>query len=84
LSIYFNCGRDDEFGFENSIGNFQAEAIEHEYHLYPGNHDAGYFLAHLGEARCFTRVFSQRESSSAGFSEGTPAYKLNPSRTHRV
>src|ERR1700690_3703500 len=54
LSIYFNCGRDDEFGFEKGAAELhrqlQAEGIQHEYHLYPGNHGAEYFLAHLGEA----------------------------------
>ncbi len=54
LSIYFNCGRDDEFGFDRGAEELhrqlQAEGIQHEYHLYPGNHGAEYFLAHLGEA----------------------------------
>ena len=62
LSIYFNCGRDDEFGFEKGAAELhrqlQAEGIQHEYHLYPGNHDAEYFLAHLGEVMEFhSRVF---------------------------
>jgi S-formylglutathione hydrolase FrmB len=54
LSIYFNCGREDEFGFDRGAEDLhrqlQAEGIRHEYHLYPGNHGAEYFLAHLGEA----------------------------------
>jgi S-formylglutathione hydrolase FrmB len=63
LSIYFNCGREDEFGFDQGAKELhrqlQEEGIEHEYHLYPGNHDAGYFLAHLGEALMFhSRVFA--------------------------
>jgi len=63
LSVYFNCGRDDEFGFDKGAAELhrqlQAESIQHEYHLYPGNHDAGYFLAHLGEALMFhSRVFA--------------------------
>ena len=62
LSIYFNCGRDDEFGFEKGAAELhrqlQAEGIQHEYHLYPGNHGAEYFLAHLGEVMEFhSRVF---------------------------
>jgi S-formylglutathione hydrolase len=63
LLVYFNCGREDEFGFDKGAAKLhrqlQAESIQHEYHLYPGNHDAGYFLAHLGEALMFhSRVFA--------------------------
>jgi S-formylglutathione hydrolase FrmB len=53
LAIYFNCGRDDDFHFE--IGaqaldkQLQSEGIKHEFHLYPGNHSGGFFLALLGE-----------------------------------
>ncbi len=57
LSIYFNCGREDEFGFEKGAAQLhrqlQAEGIQHEFHLYPGNHGAAYFLAHLGETLKF-------------------------------
>jgi S-formylglutathione hydrolase FrmB len=53
LSIYFNCGRDDEYGFEigaNALDRqLQELHIKHEFHLYPGNHGASYFGAHLGE-----------------------------------
>jgi S-formylglutathione hydrolase FrmB len=63
LSIDFNCGREDEFGFDQGAAELhrqlQAEGIEHEYHLYPGNHGAEYFLAHLGEVLKFhARVFA--------------------------
>jgi S-formylglutathione hydrolase FrmB len=62
LSIYFNCGRDDDFGFDKGATELdrqlQVEGIQHEYHLYPGNHGAEYFLAHLGEVMKFhSRVF---------------------------
>jgi len=44
---------------KQALRQLQEEGIEHEYHLYPGNHDAGYFLAHLGEALMFhSRVFA--------------------------
>jgi len=64
LSIYFNCGREDEFGFEKGAAELdrqlQAEDIKHEYHLYPGNHSGVYFLAHLGETLGFhSRVFAR-------------------------
>ncbi len=63
LAIYFNCGREDDFGFENGAEalhrQLQAEGIRHEFHLYPGHHDSEYFLAHLGETLMFhSRVFA--------------------------
>ena len=57
LAIYFNCGRDDEYGFETGAAaldrQLQDEHINHEFHLYPGNHSASYFGAHLGEVMEF-------------------------------
>jgi len=54
LAIYFNCGRNDEYEFEVGAQaldrQLQAEGIRHEFHLYPGDHSAAYFLSHLGEA----------------------------------
>jgi len=62
LAIYFNCGRDDDFGFE--IGaealhrQLDAEGIKHEYHLYPGDHSLTYFMSYIGETLEFhSRVF---------------------------
>jgi len=53
LAIYFNCGRDDEYGFEAGATaldrQLQEEHVKHEFHLYPGGHSASYFGAHLGE-----------------------------------
>jgi S-formylglutathione hydrolase FrmB len=62
LSIYFNCGSKDDFGFNQGAAELhrqlQDEGIQHEYHLYPGNHGGEYFLAHLGEVLKFhARVF---------------------------
>ena len=64
LSIYFNCGDEDEFGFEKGASELhrqlQAEDIKHEFHLYPGDHSAAYFLTHLGETLMFhSRVFAR-------------------------
>jgi S-formylglutathione hydrolase FrmB len=57
LAIYFNCGRDDEYGFEVGATaldrQLQEEHIKHEFHLYPGGHSASYFGAHLGEVMEF-------------------------------
>jgi S-formylglutathione hydrolase FrmB len=63
LSIYFNCGSKDDFGFDQGAEKFhrqlQSEGIPHEYHLYPGNHSGEYFMAHLGEVLKFhSRVFA--------------------------
>jgi len=57
LAINFNCGRDDEYGFETGATaldrQLQEEHIKHEFHLYPGNHSASYFGAHIGEVMEF-------------------------------
>jgi S-formylglutathione hydrolase FrmB len=57
LAIYFNCGRDDEYGFEVGAAaldkQLQEEHIKHGFHLYPGNHNASYFGAHIGEVMEF-------------------------------
>lgn len=52
-AIYINCGQQDEFGFEVGAQALHkqlgSEKIPHEFHLYPGGHNAEYFLSHLGE-----------------------------------
>jgi S-formylglutathione hydrolase FrmB len=57
LAIYFNCGNDDEYDFEVGAAaldkQLTEEHIKHEYHLYPGNHSASYFGAHIGEVMEF-------------------------------
>lgn len=63
LAIYFNCGNADEFGFEKGAAELhrqlQAEGIKHEFHIYPGNHSASYFLEHLPETLKFhSRAFA--------------------------
>ena len=51
VAIYFNCGREDQFEFasgaEDLHRELDAEGIQHEYHLYPGDHSASYFLRHF-------------------------------------
>jgi S-formylglutathione hydrolase FrmB len=63
LAIYFNCGRNDEYGFENGVEalhkQLESQGIKHEYHLYPGNHGSEYFMRHLDEVMEFhSRVFA--------------------------
>ena len=42
MAIYFNCGQDDNYGFEKGAAGLheqlQKEKVEHEYHPYPGDH----------------------------------------------
>ena len=68
LAIYFNCGQQDDFGFEDGAAalhrQLRAEGIKHEYHSYPGDHSLTYFLSHMGEIMEFhSRVFAQPESA---------------------
>jgi len=65
LAIYFNCGQQDDFGFEDGAAaldrQLRAEGIKHEYHSYPGDHSLTYFLSHMGEVMEFhSRVFEQK------------------------
>jgi S-formylglutathione hydrolase FrmB len=62
LAIYFNCGRDDNYGFEKGAAALHEElqklGVKHEYHLYPGDHTLTYFLAHFTEVMEFhSRAF---------------------------
>jgi S-formylglutathione hydrolase FrmB len=62
LAIYFNCGKDDNYGFEKGASalheQLQTEGVKHEYHPYPGDHSLSYFLAHFTEVMEFhSRAF---------------------------
>lgn len=66
LAIYFNCGQEDDFGFEKGAESLhqelQTEGIQHEYHSYPGGHSMTYFLTHLGETLQFhSRAFASQK-----------------------
>jgi S-formylglutathione hydrolase FrmB len=71
-AIYFNCGEQDEYGFE--IGaealdkQLREEKIAHQFHLFPGGHNAEYFLSHLGETIEFHWRAFTREPTSGGTS----------------
>jgi S-formylglutathione hydrolase FrmB len=60
LAIYFNCGQNDNYGFEKGAAALDAqlkeEGIRHEYHAYPGDHSFSYFMAHFGEVMEFHSV----------------------------
>jgi len=53
LAIYFNCGQDDNYGFERGAAALHSElqtlGVSHEYHSYPGDHSLTYFLSHFAE-----------------------------------
>jgi len=62
-AIYFNCGEQDDFGFEDGAAalhkQLQGEGVKHEYHSYPGDHSLKYFLSHMGEVMEFhSRAFA--------------------------
>jgi S-formylglutathione hydrolase FrmB len=57
LAIYFNCGQDDNYGFEKGAAaldeQLKQEGIRHEYHAYPGDHSFAYFMSHFAEVMEF-------------------------------
>lgn len=64
-AIYFNCGEQDELGFAEGANKLhkqlQSQGIGHVFHLYPGGHDAEYFLSHLHETVEFhSKVFASK------------------------
>jgi S-formylglutathione hydrolase FrmB len=64
LAIYFNCGQDDNYGFEKGAAllhnELQKEAVKHEYHAYTGDHSFSYFMSHFEEVIVFhSNAFSR-------------------------
>lgn len=62
VAIYFNCGQDDNYGFEKGAAALHDELVKqhvkHEYHPYPGDHSITYFLSHFAEVMEFhSRAF---------------------------
>ena len=57
MAIYFNCGQDDNYGFEKGAVQLHEELLKehvpHEYHAYPGDHSFTYFLSHFDEVMEF-------------------------------
>jgi S-formylglutathione hydrolase FrmB len=63
LKIYFDCGDQDDYGFDAGTAVLDkilgSRRIPHDYHLYPGRHDAVYFGEHLPASLEFaSRAFS--------------------------
>jgi S-formylglutathione hydrolase FrmB len=64
LKIYFDCGDQDDFGFETGATALDkilaSRRIPHEAHLYPGRHDWQYFAEHLPQSLEFhSRLFAR-------------------------
>jgi S-formylglutathione hydrolase FrmB len=62
VAMYFNCGQDDNYGFEKGAAALHEELtkehVKHEYHAYPGDHSITYFLSHFAEVMEFhSRAF---------------------------
>jgi S-formylglutathione hydrolase FrmB len=62
LKIYFDCGDQDDYGFETGATALDkilaSRRIPHEFHIYPGRHDAAYFAEHLPAVLSFaSRAF---------------------------
>jgi S-formylglutathione hydrolase FrmB len=62
LKIYFDCGDEDDFGFDSGAialdKALTSRRIPHEFHIYPGHHDATYFAEHLPASLAFhSRLF---------------------------
>jgi S-formylglutathione hydrolase FrmB len=62
MAIYFNCGQDDNYGFEKGASvlheELHKEGVKHEYRPYPGDHSLAYFLSHFaGVMEFHSRAF---------------------------
>ena len=62
LKIYFDCGDNDDYGFYAGATALDkalsSRHMAHEFHLYPGRHDAAYFAEHLPASLAFhSRLF---------------------------
>lgn len=67
LAIYFNCGDDDNYGFEKGAARLhdelRKEGVKHEYHAYEGDHSFTYFMSHFDEVMEFhSKAFAKAVS----------------------
>src|SRR5271165_685113 len=68
LAIYFNCGQDDNYGFEKGAAALHQQlyesGVKHDYRLYAGDHSVTYFLSHFAEVMEFhSREFGLVQSA---------------------
>jgi S-formylglutathione hydrolase FrmB len=69
MGIYFDCGTEDQFGFDAGARAFHDLLIEkkipHEFHLYPGGHDWTYFAEHFPASLAFhSRAFAIKPAAN--------------------
>jgi S-formylglutathione hydrolase FrmB len=70
LAIYFNCGDEDGYGFNEAAAmldkQLTSEKIAHTFKLYPGEHSLTYFLSHMDEVMEFhSREFAKHPAPAA-------------------
>jgi S-formylglutathione hydrolase FrmB len=57
VRIYFNCGQEDNYGFQKGAAaldeELRKEDLKHKYRSYPGDHSLTYFLSHFEEVMEF-------------------------------
>ncbi|MBI3662594.1 MAG: hypothetical protein HY234_06030 [Acidobacteria bacterium] len=68
LKIYFDCGRDDGYGFDAGTQALhellKSRGIAHEFHMYPGGHDWSYVTEHMSASMEFhSRAFGLRAAA---------------------
>ena len=64
LRIYFDCGSEDTYGFDQGARALHKELdalkVKHEFHIYPGVHGVEYFLTHVAASIQFhSRAFEE-------------------------
>ena len=68
LKIYFDCGSQDEYGFDSGAQALHnllvSRRVTHEFHLYPGGHNWLYFTQYLPASLGFqSRAFGLDSAS---------------------
>lgn len=57
MKIYFNVGNNDDYGFEQGAEQLdqilKSRGIAHEFHIYPGRHDAQFAIRYFPEVLKF-------------------------------
>jgi S-formylglutathione hydrolase FrmB len=53
MKIYFDVGNNDDYGFEQGAQELdkllKSRGIPHEFHIYPGGHNAQFVVRHFGD-----------------------------------
>lgn len=57
MRIYFDVGNNDDYGFEQGARQLhellKSRGVPHEFHIYPGRHDAQFVMQHFGDVMEF-------------------------------